>query len=174
MKKAKEGDVAGAEKADWTTDSSGLVRRRGLAYVPPEESVRAEIMRMCHDDPTAGHLGQTKTRVLVMRKYWWPSLRQDVQSYVKSCDICQRTKAQRKRQAGEMQALPLPTKPFDSISMDFITDLPPSIQPDTAVLHDCILVIVDRYTKVGRFIPCRKTTDAPELARLFLANWFKD
>jgi len=52
----------------------------------------------------------------------------DVNEYVKGCDMCQRTKTVRHKPYGEMQALPLLEKPFESISMDFITDLPPSIE----------------------------------------------
>jgi hypothetical protein len=158
----------------WTVDSQGLLRLGGKAYVPPDGALRGEVMKNCHDHPTAGHYGQRKTVLLVQRHYWWPTLRQDVNEYVKTCDICQRTKASRQQMPGEMQALPIPTKPFESITMDFITDLPPSTDSTTGAVHDCIMVVVDRYTKVARYIPCRKTLDAPELARLFVSYWFKD
>ena len=62
----------------------------------------------------------------------------------------------------------MPSKPFESISMDFITDLPPSVEVGQAKASDSILVIVDRYTKVSKYIPCRKTITAVELSRLFL------
>ena len=53
--------------------------------------------------------------------------------------------------------------------MDFIIDLPLSVGADQGKALDSILVIVDRYTKVLRYIPCRKTIIALELSRLFLA-----
>lgn len=46
--------------------------------------------------------------------------------------------------------------------MDFITDLPPSTKGGK--VYDAILVIMDRYTKMARYIPTRKTITAPELA----------
>lgn len=101
-------------------------------------------------------------------------MRNDIEEYVRGCDICQRVKAHRQQKAGELQSLPLPTKPFESISMDFITDLPPSTDSLTDAVYDSIMVIVDRYTKTTRLIPCRKTIDAPDLARLFISMWFKD
>ena len=58
--------------------------------------------------------------------------------------------------------------------MDFITDLPLSINKTTGVVYDSLLVIVNRYTKVSKYIPCLKTTLAEDLADLFLDNWFKD
>ena len=33
-----------------------------------------------------------------------------------------------------------------------------------------ILVIVDRYTKVVKYIPCKKTINALELARIFFRH----
>ena len=58
--------------------------------------------------------------------------------------------------------------------MDFITDLPPSIDKTTGVVYDSLLVIVDRYTKVAKYIPCLKTIKAEELANLFIKYWIKD
>jgi hypothetical protein len=58
--------------------------------------------------------------------------------------------------------------------MDFIVDLPPSMEPGQTKAYDAILVVVDRYTKVVKYIPCRKTIDAPELAKVFIKHWFKD
>jgi hypothetical protein len=58
--------------------------------------------------------------------------------------------------------------------MDFITDLPHSINKTTGVVYDLILVIIDRYTKISKYIPCKKTTSTEDLTDLFLKNWFKD
>jgi len=58
--------------------------------------------------------------------------------------------------------------------MDFITDLPPSIELGETRASDSILVIVDRYTKTVKYIPCRKTIDSLELAKIFFKYWVKD
>jgi len=58
--------------------------------------------------------------------------------------------------------------------MDFITDLPPSIELGETRASDSILVIVDRYTKIVKYIPCRKTIDSLELAKIFFKYWVKD
>ncbi len=167
-------DEVSAGDAMWSVDNQGLVRHRGRAYVPLDGSVRAEIMKICHDDPLAGHFGQRKTLTLIQRKYWWPKMAKDIQEYVSGCDVCQRVKAPRYKKTGEMSGLPLPRGPFKSISMDFITDLPPSRDPLTGTVYNSVLVIVDRYTKVSRYIPCNKTIDALELAQLFTRYWVKD
>jgi hypothetical protein len=58
--------------------------------------------------------------------------------------------------------LPVPPRPWFSISMDYITDLPES---ETC---DAILVIVDRFSKLAHFVPCRKAMTTLELAILFI------
>ena len=61
-------------------DVEGVLQYQGLPYVP--EIIRSEVISRHHDDPLAGHFGIDKTRELVERKYYWPSLRRDVESYV--------------------------------------------------------------------------------------------
>ena len=173
--RAKDAGSARAKgSSDWRVDDAGILRFKGAAYVPPNQAVRMEIFKICHDDPLAGHFGYKKTQELIRRKYYWPGLDQETREYVRGCDQCQRIKPVRHKPYGEMQGLKMPSKPFESISMDFITDLPPSIGPDQAKASDSILVIVDRYTKVSKYIPCRKTITATELARVFLEYWVKD
>lgn len=48
------------------------------------------IIKFYHDVPVAGsHLGISKTVSKIKDKYYWPTLFQDVQDYVRSCPICQ-------------------------------------------------------------------------------------
>jgi hypothetical protein len=93
-----------------------------------------------------------------------------VKEYVKGCDIYQRVKAVRRRKAGEMLVLPLPSKPFELISIDFIIDLPRSINKTTGMVYDLILVIINRYTKISKYILYKKTTSIEDLTDLFLKN----
>ena len=87
---------------------------------------------------------------LVSRQYYWPGLRETIKRYVKNCNICQRSKAVRHAPYGMLQSNEVPDKPWKSIAMDFITDLP------TLDGYDTILVVIDRLTKMSHFIPCKK------------------
>ena len=91
----------------------------------------------------------------------------DVKEFVLSCDICSRSKNPRHRPYGLLQPLPIPHRPWSSVSMDFITDLPPSNS------FDSIFVVVDRLTKMAHFIPCKKTSSSEDTARLFLDNVYR-
>src|SRR5438552_19125247 len=65
----------------------------------------------------------------------------EVKEYVKTCDICQRTKTPRHKPYGEIQSLPKPSKPWSDITMDFITGLPPS-STGIGTAFDSILTMV--------------------------------
>jgi hypothetical protein len=163
---AKTKRRAGGRPDPWVFDSQGILRHKGRLYVPPEPSVRAEILQIHHDDPLAGHFGRAKTLELIARKYFWLNMESDVKSYIDSCVICMRAKALRQRPYGELQSLPQPDGPWSQLTMDFITDLPPSRRG--ACVYDAIWVVVDRYTKMARYIPTVKTLNATELADKFV------
>ena len=114
----------------------GLLFYKNLLYVP-DGSPRLQVLEHCHDAPMAGHFGIAKTMELVKRSFWWPHLQNFVEDYVCTCDTCCRAKIPMPHPYGLLQPLPPPTKPWQSISMDFITDLPPSKGFDT------ILTVVD-------------------------------
>ena len=65
----------------------GLLFRNNQLYIP-EGSSRLQVLQHCHDLPMAGHYGVHKTMELVTRKYWWPDLRNYIEDYIKTCDIC--------------------------------------------------------------------------------------
>ena len=146
--------------------SDGLLAKDGKIYIPNDAALRAELLKLCHDDPLSSHFGAAKTTELLQRHYYWDSLLSDVKEYVRTCDTCQRTKTRRHRPYGELASLPLPLGPWQEITMDFITDLPPS--PGYGQHWDSIFVVVDRYTKMALYIPCQKTLDADDLATAFL------
>ena len=93
-------------KEGWE-EIDGVLHREGLPYLP--EIIRTEIISRHHDDPLAGHFGVEKTRELVARKYYWPTLRADIEAYVKGCDVCIASKAVRHKPYGDLQSLPVPT-----------------------------------------------------------------
>jgi len=44
--------------------------KEGKVYVPKDEKLRVEIIRLHHDTPIGGHEGQWKTVELVTRNFW--------------------------------------------------------------------------------------------------------
>ena len=91
----------------------------------------------------------------------------DVKEFVLSCDICSRSKNPLHCPYGLLQPLSIPHRPWSLVSMDFISDLPPSNS------FDSIFVVVDRLTKMAHFVPCKKTSSSEDTARLFLDNVYR-
>ena len=103
----KEARKVRAKSRDGYKEIDGVLHHQGLPFVP--EVIRTELISRHHDDPLAGHFGIDKTRELIGRKYYWPSLRKDVEAYVKGCDVCLALKAVRHKPYDNLQALPVPT-----------------------------------------------------------------
>jgi len=149
----------------WVT-SEGLLYHDGRIYVPDANDLRLRVLRDKHDHPLSGHFGQNKTLALIRRDYTWPNLRSFVVEYCRTCVNCKRGKPVRHKPYGFLRQLPVPERPWHSISMDFIEQLPDSHG------FTAILVVVDRLTKQGIFVPTFDTIDAPGLAQLFILHVF--
>jgi len=51
-----------------------VMYKEGKVYVPKDNKLRAEIIRLHHDTLVGGHRGQWKTVELVTRNFWWPGV----------------------------------------------------------------------------------------------------
>ena len=60
------------------------------------------------------------------------------------------------------QPLPIPSRPWESISMDFIMGLPKTKQG-----FDNVFIFVDMFNKTAHFVPCKSSYDASHIAHLF-------
>jgi len=150
----------------WSTNKAGFLQLDGCIYIPDLDDLRLWVLRYRHDHPLAGHFGQNRTLELIWREYTWPGLWTFVKDYIRSCTSCARAKTPCHRPYGLLKQLPVPEKPWNSISMDFIEQLPSSTG------FTAILVVVDRLSKQAIFIPTHDTITSLELAKLFLLHVF--
>jgi transposase InsO family protein len=88
-------------------------------------------------------------------------------TYVKTCDLCNQTKVQRRQPIGELHPSETPEAPWEVISIDFIVELPESHG------YDAIMCVVDSLTKRAHFIPMHTTINAEGTALLFLKEVWK-
>jgi transposase InsO family protein len=151
-------------------DDRNVLFFKGKNYVPRDDELRRDILRMFHDHETAGHPGELETYNSVAEHYWWPGLWSFVKNYVKGCGICQQFKID--WHPSHPSYLPVPgaqsTRLFANCSVDFITDLPNSNG------YDSILVVVDQGLSKGVILcPCTKTITSEDTAQLLLDNLYK-
>ena len=141
-----------------------LVLKEEKVYIPKNEELRMEVIRLHHDVPAAGHGGRWKTVELVTRNYWWPGVTRDVGKYVEECDLCQRMKNRIEELVGKLKLSEVPKKPWSHLIVDFITKLP------VVAGKDAVLVVCDRLSKMTHFVAMTEGMTAEELARLFQDN----
>jgi hypothetical protein len=111
-------------KPRWSATPDGFLRHDNLIYIPDSNDLRLRVLRYKHDHILSGHPGQNKTVDLIRRDYTWPGLHEFVKKYCKSCTTFKCAKPQRHKPLGLLKQLPIPERPWNSISMDFIETLP--------------------------------------------------
>jgi transposase InsO family protein len=156
-------EISLADCKEW----NGRLVYRDCIYVPDHIPLRLQLLQDHHDPPAMGHPGRAKTLELLTRKYYWPSMRKDVDRFVRNCHTCRRTKSTRHAPYGVLRPLSVPERPWQHISVDFVTGLPRSKD------FDAICVVVDRLTKQRHLIPCTTTITAEGLADLFCDRVFR-
>ena len=144
-------------------DKDGILYYENRYVIPSDTGLRLKILGDNHDSRVAGHFGQFKTLERLKQNFFWTKMDEDVKDYVRSCDVCQRDKASRKKKYGLLQPLDIPHQPWKSIAMDFIVGLPESNG------FTQIWVVIDRLTKMGHFIPMTTGEKSPaqDLAKTF-------
>ncbi|GJU14608.1 RNA-directed DNA polymerase [Tanacetum coccineum] len=152
-----------------TTPFRDYVRRDGFLFkgrrlCVPLSSVREAIILEAHQGGLAGHFGRDKTVAMVSERFFWPKLVNDVVKVLSCCRICRLAKTHHTNQ-GLYTPLPTPNGPWEDVSIDFVLGL-----PLTQRKKDSIMVVVDRFSKMAHFLPCSKTYDASQVARLYFAE----
>ncbi|CAI7774702.1 unnamed protein product [Closterium sp. NIES-53] len=158
-----DGEIATAEKQKLLQWEKDLAVRKGSGkiWVPNYAPLRQILLEEFRDVPYAGHFGSNKTLAGIAKYYYWPRMAADVQQFVTSCDTYQRMKSSKQKKTGLLQPLPVLEQPWQVVSLDFITGL-----PLTSRGHDSILVVIDKFSKTGHFIPTNATATAEATARL--------
>ena len=162
---------------DRPTDHKSFEVKDGLIYYSPDSETRTlcithaefrgrRVSELVIDQVhrIVGHMGSRITLSYARRYFWWPSLGADVEAFCNSCATCQATKTSNQRPQGLLHSLPIPTKPWSSIGMDFVGPFP--LVDDL----DYIWVVLCRLTSLVHLIPLRTTTTAAQLAPLFMSH----
>lgn len=133
-----------------------------LLVVPA--SLRDDILRACHDEPTSGHLGFTRTLARIKKKYYWRKLTKSVKQYVRTCRDCQRRKVPPMKPAGLLQPVRPPCSPFEQVGMDLLGPFPKS-----SADNRWIVVATDYLTRYCETQAVQRAT-ASDVANFFVKN----
>lgn len=100
-------------------------------YVPQES--RGWLLKLAHDDPIyGGHLGIKKTHRKLIR-FWWPRMHHDVDTYVRTCDICQRFKNPTGLPPGYLNSIPV-SSIFEHVHLDIVGPIKQTYRGNTYII----------------------------------------
>ena len=151
-----------ASRANLTYDR-GFWRHTGRIVVPDDEELRHELIRLAHEP---GHRGITATCRILAEQYWWPTMMIDTRNYITRCSTCARQKPKQAREYAGSTPRPPPTNAFDTISMDFIPNLPDNDTHQGVVSR--VLTVVDEYSTYGIFVAISNNITADEFLQIFI------
>uniref|UniRef100_A0A8P4GPN0 Gypsy retrotransposon integrase-like protein 1 n=1 Tax=Dicentrarchus labrax TaxID=13489 RepID=A0A8P4GPN0_DICLA len=134
-------------------------------FVP--DSTRSQVLQWAHSSRISCHPGYQRTLDFLRRKFWWPSMARDTRAFVAACSVCARGKSSHQLPAGQLHPLPVPSRPWSHIALDFVTGL------STSEGNDTILTIVDRFSKSVHFVPLPKLPSSLETAKLLVTHVFR-
>ena len=85
--------------------------------------MRDNLLQEKHGGGLDGHFGQDKTYVQLSSLYYWMSVREYLKKSVEKCRAFQYQKG-RSKNARLYHLFPIPSGPWDVLSMDFVLGLP--------------------------------------------------
>lgn len=142
----------------------GLVLYKGKIFIPKASALQPLLISEYHTTPVGGHAGITRTYHRLSSTFYWPDMHKSIRDFIKSCTICQTVKSFNTAPQGLLQPLAIPGQIWESVSLDFITHLPPSAGKTV------ILVVVDRLSKQAHFSALANHFTAPIVAEVFVRD----
>ena len=141
---------------------AGILRIDQCIWVGAKPQLHHKLVSAFHDSAIDGHSGFPVTYKCVRQLFRWAGMRGFIKQFVQHCLICQQAKPERVPYPGLLQPLPIPTLPWERVSMDFVEGLP------TSGRYNCLLVVIDKLTKYGHFIPLQHPFTAVSVAEACL------
>jgi hypothetical protein len=149
--------------SNWTLDD-GIILFKNKVFVPNNKDIRRSIIAETHESPVSGHPGHLKTLYLLKERFYWPGMAIMTKQFIDGCAVYQQMKTNTHPTAAPLMPIKSHAhRPFQQVTMDFITDLPISNG------FDSIFIVVDQGLSKGVILcPCNKTIDAEGTIKLYI------
>lgn len=149
------------------TFQQGVLRFWGRVWLGNNVKLQNQIMRALHDSAIGGHSGFPATYSRIKQLLAWPGMKMQIRTHVQTCQVCQQAKPDRSPYPGLLHPLPVAKRCWDLVSLDFIEGLP------TSGKANCILVMVDTFSKYAHFLPVQHPYTALQIAQLYIDHVYK-
>jgi hypothetical protein len=157
LRTRRDAVTAGEHGPSWSV-RDGIILHNGLVFIPANAQVLDDVLHLAH---TGAHEGIQKTLQRLRANFFVEHDRRVVFNFVRACTTCQRNKTEAFHPAGLLQPLPVPSRVWADISIDFVEALPK--------VHgkSVILTVVDRFSKYAHFIALGHSYTAVSVVRAF-------
>ena len=145
-------------------DSKIFVNVYKNLIINPSKDEILNIVKEYHSNVTSGHSGISKTCSRIKEKYYWPTLKRDVENFIRHCDSCQRYKLVRKKSLQPMEITTTSKQSFNKIFLDIVGPL-----HDTDCHNKYILTLQDDLSKFSQAYPVQDHK-AETIAEVFVQN----
>mmetsp|Transcript_32607 Transcript_32607/g.82239 ORF Transcript_32607/g.82239 Transcript_32607/m.82239 type:complete len:736 (-) Transcript_32607:576-2783(-) len=154
----------GWKQSGHVVEHDGYFWRHGRLCIPTNRDTINKILYELHD--SVGHRAYASTLARALDRFWWTRIRHDVKTYCEQCSVCRRVRA-RPQPPAPTQPLPVPPRPWHTVGLDFITELPESNGYNT------MLVVCCHLSRQAHFIPTTVNVTGGQAAELFLKEVFR-
>ena len=150
-------------------DHQGVLKRRhpfdpGIVQVVVPRTLRARLLRLCHNPAIAGHPGQNRMDYVLPREYYWPHLAADVAAMVRGCRTCTMNRVKLRKHLNRLRLFPA-TRPLESLAIHILGPL-----PKMKTGKPFLLVITDRFSNLTQVVALQ-TIMAYTVAVAFCESW---
>jgi hypothetical protein len=146
---------------------NGVLRYKVKVWVGADQTLQHKLLSAFHSSSLGGHSGVPVTYRRLKQLFAWQGMKSVVHTFVQSCLICQQAKPGRGKSPGLLQPLPVPKGAWQMVTLDFVEGMPRSGNAN------CILVVVDKFTKYNHFLPLLHPFTAAGVAKKFPDNVYK-
>jgi len=147
--------------------AQGIIKYKNTIWLGHSKELQTKVLHQLHSSPLGGHSGFLVTYQRVSKLFYWPHMKTTIQQFVTNCTTCQQVKSGRIPYPGLLQPLPVPDQAWKIVTMDFIEGLP------TSVGFNCILVIVDKFSKCSHFLKLKHPFSALQIAQQYMENIYR-
>ena len=140
-----------------------LVLGESCVYIPEEDHLRTILLSEAHDTIFGGHFGIEKTLEKLKRYWFWPAMNKDVEEYIKTCTVCQKTKTSTQKPPGLLQPI-VSEYPWQIVTMDFVG----GFAPGRLTGNNTCLVMVDKFSKYIILESVPETVDSEQTADILV------
>jgi hypothetical protein len=145
----------------------GIIHYKKRIWIGRNKHLQQDILQTLHSGPIGGHSGFHATYHRIKHLFAWPGMKNCIKEFVASCSVCQQAKTERVAYPGLLEPLKIPNGLWKVVTMDFINGLPKSSG------YDCIMVVVDKFSRYAHFIPLKHPFTAFSVAMAYVKEIYR-